>query len=117
MAIGIYENFKNRDELFIALGQTYWAPIVPRVAPGATFTKAMHALAQATVLTTVRIMAGRLPPAASSRGARRRIRWRARPPAPLRRTHRQGAGHGRESTSTRDRDRRPPPRNNPPQGQ
>ena len=23
----IYGNFKNRDELFIALGQTYWAPI------------------------------------------------------------------------------------------
>jgi len=29
----IYGNFKNRDELFIALGQTYWAPIAPKIAP------------------------------------------------------------------------------------
>jgi AcrR family transcriptional regulator len=26
----IYGNFKNRDELFLALGQTYWAPIKPK---------------------------------------------------------------------------------------
>ena len=26
----IYGNFKNRDELFIALGQTYWAPVKPQ---------------------------------------------------------------------------------------
>src|SRR6478752_3594975 len=45
----IYGNFKNRDELFIALGQKYWAPIVPRVAPGATFAEAMRALARATL--------------------------------------------------------------------
>jgi len=45
----IYGNFKNRDELFIVLGQTYWAPIVPQVAPGATFAKAMRALAKATL--------------------------------------------------------------------
>jgi AcrR family transcriptional regulator len=45
----IYGNFKNRDELFIALGQTYWAPVVPRVAPGATFAEAMRALARATL--------------------------------------------------------------------
>ena len=45
----IYGNFKNRDELFIALGQTYWAPIVPQVAPGATFAEAMRALAKATL--------------------------------------------------------------------
>jgi len=45
----IYGNFKNRDELFIALGQTYWAPVVPRVAPGATFAEAMRALATATI--------------------------------------------------------------------
>ncbi len=45
----IYGNFKNRDELFIALGQKYWAPIVPRVAPGATFPEAMRAIAQATL--------------------------------------------------------------------
>lgn len=45
----IYGNFKNRDELFIALGQTYWAPVAPRVSPGATFAEAMHALAAATL--------------------------------------------------------------------
>jgi AcrR family transcriptional regulator len=45
----IYGNFKNRDELFIALGQKYWPPIVPRVAPGATFAEAMRALARATL--------------------------------------------------------------------
>lgn len=45
----IYGNFKNRDELFIALGQTYWPPIVPHVAPGATFAAAMRALATATL--------------------------------------------------------------------
>jgi AcrR family transcriptional regulator len=45
----IYGNFKNRDELFIALGQTYWAPITPRIAAGATFAEAMRALARATL--------------------------------------------------------------------
>ena len=45
----IYGNFKNRDELFIALGQTYWAPIAPKISPGATFAEAMHALAKATL--------------------------------------------------------------------
>jgi AcrR family transcriptional regulator len=45
----IYGNFKNRDELFIALAQKYWAPIVPDVAPGATFAEAMRALAKATL--------------------------------------------------------------------
>ena len=45
----IYGNFKNREELFIALGQKYWAPIVPKVGPGATFAEAMRALAKATL--------------------------------------------------------------------
>src|SRR6185295_18108578 len=45
----IYGNFKNRDELFIALGQAYWAPVAPKVPPGATFAEAMHALAKATL--------------------------------------------------------------------
>ena len=45
----IYGNFKNREDLFIALGQTYWAPIAPRIAPGATFAEAMHAIAKATI--------------------------------------------------------------------
>jgi AcrR family transcriptional regulator len=45
----IYGNFKNRDELFIALGQTFWAPVKPQVKPGATFADAMQALARATL--------------------------------------------------------------------
>jgi AcrR family transcriptional regulator len=45
----IYGNFRNRDELLISLAQTYWAPVKPRVAPGATFAEAMHALAEATL--------------------------------------------------------------------
>ena len=45
----IYGNFKNRDELLLALGQTYWAPIKPKVKPGATFSEIMRALADATL--------------------------------------------------------------------
>src|SRR3954468_12544207 len=45
----IYGNFKNRDELFIALGDAYWAPVAPKIAPGATFAEAMHAFAKATL--------------------------------------------------------------------
>jgi AcrR family transcriptional regulator len=45
----IYGNFKNREELFIALGQTYWPPVAPKIPPGATFVEAMHALAKATL--------------------------------------------------------------------
>lgn len=45
----IYGNFRNRDELFIALGHAYWAPVSPKVAPGATFSEAMRALASATL--------------------------------------------------------------------
>src|SRR4051812_20191291 len=45
----IYGNFKNRDELFISLGQTYWAPIKPHVEPGSTFPEIMRAMADATL--------------------------------------------------------------------
>lgn len=45
----IYGNFRNRDELFLALGQTYWAPIRPKVRPQATFPEIMRALADATL--------------------------------------------------------------------
>src|SRR4029077_5066049 len=45
----IYGNFKNRDELLISLGQTYWAPIKPQVPPGSTFPEIMRALADATL--------------------------------------------------------------------
>jgi AcrR family transcriptional regulator len=45
----IYGNFKNRDELLLALGQTYWAPIKPNVRSRATFPEIMRALADATL--------------------------------------------------------------------
>ena len=45
----IYGNFKNRDDLFLALGLTYWPPIVPRYRPDATFAEKMRALAEATL--------------------------------------------------------------------
>src|SRR4029453_3372010 len=44
-----YGNFKNRDELFIALGQTYWPPIKPKISAGATFAEPMHAFAKAAL--------------------------------------------------------------------
>ena len=45
----IYGNFKNRDELLIALGQTYWAPILPQVKPGSSFSEILRAMADATI--------------------------------------------------------------------
>ena len=45
----IYGNFKNRDELFISLGQAYWAPIKPQVKAGASFREIMRAMADATI--------------------------------------------------------------------
>src|SRR3954447_11709126 len=45
----IYGNFKNRDELFIALGQTFWPPIQPRVTPGSSLPDVMRAIAEATL--------------------------------------------------------------------
>jgi len=45
----IYGNFKNRAELFLALGQAYWPPIVPRVRAGATFAEFTRAMAVATI--------------------------------------------------------------------
>jgi len=45
----IYSNFKNRDELFVSLGQTYWAPIKPQVKPGQSFSELMRAMADATI--------------------------------------------------------------------
>jgi AcrR family transcriptional regulator len=45
----IYGNFRNRDELFLSLGQTYWVPIKPKLRAGATFPEIMRALADATL--------------------------------------------------------------------
>jgi AcrR family transcriptional regulator len=45
----IYGNFKDRDELFIAVAQKYWPPVKPRIKPGATFADLMRAMAKATI--------------------------------------------------------------------
>jgi AcrR family transcriptional regulator len=45
----IYGNFKNRENLFIALGQTYWPPIVPRAKPGSSLAAIMRSMAEATI--------------------------------------------------------------------
>src|ERR1700739_153797 len=56
----IYGNFKNRDELFITLGQTYWPPIKPQVRAGASFREIMRAMAEATIaaIPELRAVAG-----------------------------------------------------------
>lgn len=45
----IYGNFRNRDDLFIALAEVYWAPIKPKIRPDSTFPEKMRALAEATI--------------------------------------------------------------------
>jgi AcrR family transcriptional regulator len=43
----IYGNFKNRDELFMALAERQWAPIRPRFRPDSSFREKMRAVAEA----------------------------------------------------------------------
>jgi AcrR family transcriptional regulator len=45
----IYGNFRNRDELFMALAEVHWAPVTPEFRPGSTFAEKMRALAEATI--------------------------------------------------------------------
>ena len=45
----IYGNFKNRDELFMALAVRQWAPIKPQFTPGSSFGELMHAMAEAVL--------------------------------------------------------------------
>jgi AcrR family transcriptional regulator len=45
----IYGNFRNRDELFMALAVRQWAPIKPQFTPGASFAELMHAMAEAVL--------------------------------------------------------------------
>jgi AcrR family transcriptional regulator len=45
----IYGNFKNRDELFLALVAMRWDPIVPRFRLGSSFREQMYALAEAVI--------------------------------------------------------------------
>ena len=45
----IYGNFKNRDDLFVALAEAHWAPIRPKIKSDSTFAEKMRALAEATL--------------------------------------------------------------------
>ena len=45
----IYGNFKNRDELFMALAVRQWGPILPRFTPGSSFAELMRAMAEAVL--------------------------------------------------------------------
>jgi AcrR family transcriptional regulator len=45
----IYGNFKDRDELFLAVAEARWQPIVPKFKPGATYAEQMRILAEAVV--------------------------------------------------------------------
>lgn len=45
----IYGNFKNREDLFLAVAEIAGAPIVPKVRPGMTFAEEMRALADAVI--------------------------------------------------------------------
>ena len=43
----IYGNFKNREDLFMAVVKQRWEPIVPDFKPGATFREQMQAIGRA----------------------------------------------------------------------
>jgi AcrR family transcriptional regulator len=43
----IYGNFKDREELFLAVVQTRWKPVIPQYAPGTTFQQHLHAVGKA----------------------------------------------------------------------
>jgi AcrR family transcriptional regulator len=45
----IYGNFRNRDELFMALAEGQWAPIRPVFRPGCSFAQMMSAVADAVI--------------------------------------------------------------------
>ncbi len=45
----IYGNFKNRDDLFLALAERQWLAVRPRFLPGSSFAEKMHALADAVL--------------------------------------------------------------------
>jgi hypothetical protein len=45
----VYGNFKNRDDLFAALGPTYWPRVRVRAKVGMSFAEIMRAMAAATI--------------------------------------------------------------------
>ena len=45
----IYGNFKNREELFLAVVESRWQPVAPQFEPDATYAQRMHSLGEAIV--------------------------------------------------------------------
>lgn len=45
----VYGNFKNREDLFAAIGPTYWPRVPIRAEPGSSFAEIMRAFAEATI--------------------------------------------------------------------
>lgn len=45
----IYGNFKDRDELFMAVLESRWKPIIPQFKPGASLKEQMRILAEAVI--------------------------------------------------------------------
>lgn len=45
----IYGNFKDRDDLFMAVLESRWQPIIPEFKPGASFAEQMRILAEAVI--------------------------------------------------------------------
>ncbi len=45
----IYGNFKDRDELFLAMVEARWTPVAPAFKPGASFGEQMRILAEALI--------------------------------------------------------------------
>jgi AcrR family transcriptional regulator len=45
----IYGNFKDREELFVAVLESRWKPIIPQFKPGATLREQMRILADAVI--------------------------------------------------------------------
>jgi AcrR family transcriptional regulator len=60
----IYGNFKNKDELFLALIETLWQPIIPPFRPGAGLKEQMRILGK-TVAEEARVRQPHAPAAAA----------------------------------------------------
>ena len=45
----IYGNFRNRDELFMAVAATHWRPIAPPLLPGGDLAAQLRTLAEAVI--------------------------------------------------------------------
>lgn len=54
----IYNNFKDKEELFLAIAETYWEPIAPPLRPGASLKVQMGILGKAVAEAAVHRRAG-----------------------------------------------------------